>query len=341
MKRHGMFLLLAGLCLMPSGVLAQQQSNEGATVTAPFMVVPPTIDGKVSAGEWDGAGVAGGQWTMHDSADPASDVETTTVKLAYGLKGLYILYECVDAEPVALAGGSEVRGANTFSFGGDTDYLAVYIDPANYTGPNADVYSYSIQVEPSFSANEEGDDLGNSYTFTESGRWGGFRTPYQPPRVMDDGSVVYFGGGGEWDLETSKVMDGPTADGFVSEWFVTWTDLIGYWRHNMGNLLDVGAPVYEVELNGDVAVAETSQYGTIRAYETPEGEDPAPVGHGMTGLPPEGTQWQIQICRYNGTNGEYTNWVGDTGGFVSRPFGTLIFGPAPATAVRDAMLYSQ
>jgi len=339
MRRYAVVALLAGLCAVP--LAAQQQSNEGATVTAPFMVVPPTIDGKVSPGEWDAAGVAPGQWTMHNNTDPADPVQTTKVRVAYGLKGLYILYECVDSEPMALAGGSEVRGVNTFSFAGDTDYLATYIDPTNYTGPNADIYSYSIQIEPSFTANNEGDALGNCYTFTESGRYGSFRMLYQPPRVMEDGTVHYFGGGMEWDLKDSKIKDGPMADGYVCEWLVAWTDLIGYWRHNLGNMTQISGSVYEVELNGDVSTPEASQFGTIQAYEIPEGASPAPVGHGMTGLPPEGTKWQMQFSRYNGTIGEYTNWVGDTGGFVSRPFGTLIFGSAPPTAVRDAMLYKQ
>ena len=337
MRKYGVCLVVAAMCL-PLGALAV---NEGATVVAPFMAVEPVPDGVISPGEWDNAAVAPGDWSMHGAADLAAADQPTVVKVAYGLKGLYILYECTDGEPVALAGGSEVFGANTFSFGGDTDYIATYIDPANYTGPGESTYSYSIQAEPSFTANAEGDDLGNSYTFTESGQYGGFRSLFQPPRVADDGTVQYFGSGGQWDLVTSKVKDGPIDGGYAVEWLVTWEDLIGYWRHSLGGLVQIDGSIHEVELNGDQTVPELVQFGTIRTYETPADADPVPVGTGMTGLPAEGTQWQIQFARYNGTNGEYTNWVGDTGGFVSRPFGTLVFGSASGTAVRDAMLHGQ
>ncbi|MBZ0256066.1 hypothetical protein K8I31_08395 [bacterium] len=338
MKKLLLFALAA--CLIVPAALAV---NEGATVTAPFLATPPTIDGVVSDGEWDDAAVPPGDWSDHGSATLAGD-ETTVVKVAYSVDGLYILFQCVDPEVLA-GNGSEYLGsgptavdgqAQPFTFSGPTDYLAIYVDPSNYPddGLNSSFFSYSIQAEPAVTAWDED----ASYTYTEAGQNGRFKRKFDPPLVDNDGVTHYWAGGISWELNKSKIIDGPTADGYVMEWFVAWTDLDGYYMNWASEVLDGIA---------DVALDETdpfnSENGLVHAFflDADSGAGIGGTGFGnATGMPLPGTEWKIQFSRYSQTAvPSYTNWVGDTGGFVTRPFGTLIFGDASGSAVRDALMH--
>ncbi len=348
-------LVLAGLGMLVFGPMAQA-ANEGATVTAPFVVVPPTIDGQVSPGEWDAAAAAPGDWTQHGSSDPAT--VQTVVKVMYSVDALYLLYEVTDSEVESLATSSEkwhglnVEGAvnSPFGWAGATDYFSFYVDPSNYPddAPGADDYSYSLQWEPSNTAWGETDEDGNSYNFTELGRWGGFPSPLNPPLTDLDGNTVYWGGGVAWQLEGLQVVDGATASGCVIEVKVPFAGFTGYYRQRIGDMFDLGFGdgTYEAIVNGDATELLYAEYGTIRVFGFGKDADGAPNTAGVaqtsgvvSGMPAEGTVWKAQFCRYDGTTGEYVNWVGDTGGFVSRPFGNLVFGSASATDVRDAMLH--
>ena len=185
MRHSGTFLLALIFCVVPGVAFGQ-------SYTANFVSTPPTIDGQVAAGEWDAAEPAiGANWTDHASATAADPNEPTKVRVLYSVDGLYILYECTDTEVVSVVLGSE-RGNGTpegtpgrqpsgemgWTFSG-TDYLAIYLDPANVPDDaeiiDPSAFSYSLQAEPSMTANSESDDMGNSYNFTEFGRFGGFR----------------------------------------------------------------------------------------------------------------------------------------------------------------------
>ncbi|MEW6235003.1 MAG: hypothetical protein AB1656_06425 [Candidatus Omnitrophota bacterium] len=345
MKRSlAVSLALIGFCALPGLIMAQ-------TVTAPFVAKAPAIDGVVSAGEWDGAATVEGAWNEHSSATPADAAEPTVVKVCYSVDALYILFQCTDTNVQSGAVNSEFLASGPanavgfnqpigqpFTFGGDTDYLAVYIDPTNYdnASPGADDYSYSIQMEPSKAAKNEVDAFGNSYTYTEAGRWGGFKRLFNPPVKTADGKTQYWANGISWELKDSKILDGKTSNGFVVEWKFVWTDFDGYWRNwanePLSGVSDIGLDATDV-YNG--------VYGLIKAFNLDAADTVFPIGTGaVTGMPKPGLVWKIQFCRYSkDSTPQYTNWVGATGGFVSRPFGDLIFGTASGSDVAEALMH--
>lgn len=337
MRKLGV-LALAAFCLVPM-VAGAQQSNEGATVTAPFMAIPPVIDGVMSPGEWDNAGVAPGTWTAHDSTTVAAN--KTEVRVCYGIDGFYILYICTDSQPVAVGTNSEIHGTmNGFAFGAANDYIATYLDPLYCKDAG---FTYSIQAQPSKTSLDWLDDVTeSSFNYTELGQWGGRRMIYNPP-VEINGVLQYAGGGGGWDLMDSKIVDGPVTGGWCSEWKIAYSDLVPMAMHNMGDAAQIEGPLYELYLNGDTADPLKNQYLTLRTHVVAEdGTYQNYVGWGGgNGMPAPGTKWWMNFCRCENTSGQYTNWVGDSGGFVSAPYGDVVFGPASGSDVANATLHMQ
>jgi hypothetical protein len=335
MKRYGIFLLLAGVCALPIVAFAQEQTNEGAQLVAPFAVVPPVIDGKISPGEWDGAGVAGGQWSSHNSTEPEDPSRPMTVKVKYGILGIYVLFDSLDTDPECHATGSERLSSGptdspyyataagvTFDW---TGYRCVYIDP---TGGASD-HSYSIQGMPSMSVNGETDHNGNSYNYTEVGLYAGLKCKIRNP-VEDEGlpadQVVYWANGGSWDLHDSRIADGmkPDGSGMVMEFFIAYSDLDGYYHHWGTEIIDGGLLV-----DVDAGIPETI-WGLV--------QDPG--GGFVTGMPAPGTVWEMQFGTHDdGAGNLWVNWVGDNSGFATKPFGKVIFGAVEPSAVREAMLH--
>lgn len=337
MKKSLFAFLAISALILPQVVFSQ-------SYTVNFTATPPTIDGQVSAGEWDAAeSPLGSDWTSHDSATPYDEAEPTSVRVLYSVDGIYILYECVDTlvqsvtvdserlnGSVAGTPGRVASGDAGWTFG-NTDYLAIYIDPANVADDRTDVdpgaYSYSLQAEPSMTANQEVDDQGNSYNYTEFGRYGGFRV--RNPNPVDVGGVTeYWVTGGSWEIPNSKVLDGPTSDGYVMEFFIPWKDLnYPYYEFVADEIIDGGTIL-------------DAQDATVRQFETALWGLARVDGGDVTGMPLPGTTWKIQFCRHSASAAvQYINWVGDTGGFVSRPFGQIVFGEATATDIRDAMMH--
>ncbi|MBN2328947.1 MAG: hypothetical protein JXR73_17540 [Candidatus Omnitrophica bacterium] len=344
MKKRSIICAAAVLLVLPVMSFAQG-TNSGATVTAPFLVTPPVIDGAVSDGEWDAAATLEGPWSDHGSTAQADSAFPTTVKVAYSLKGLYILFECVDDEVLAKAGASEYLGSGPtavegqgqpFGFGEDTDYLAVYLDPTNYQDDqlNANYFSYSIQAEPAVTAT--GGSESSSYTYSEAGQSGRFKRLFNPPLTDNDGNVHYWAGGVSWELDGTVIVDGPTDAGYVMEWFIPWGDLDGYYQNWAGEILDGLSDIGQDETDPFY-----SSNALLHAYFAGEGGSVSYPGFGaVTGMPMPGSTWKVQFSRYSeGMTPQYVNWVGDTGGFVTRPFGNLVFGDAEVTAVRDAILH--
>jgi len=139
-----LFGIVAGLLLLPA-------ISYGQSYTVNFTAMPPVIDGKVSAGEWDAASPAITTFIAHDTGDAEDANELTKVRVLYSVDALYILYECTDTNVVSVVKGSELKNgypADTpgrqgstdmgWTFAG-TDYLAVYLDPANVADDRTDV----------------------------------------------------------------------------------------------------------------------------------------------------------------------------------------------------------
>ena len=331
-RRHAAWTgLIVSMALIPA-LCHAQGSNSGATLNATFTPNPPTIDGQVSPGEWDNAGVTTGAWTSHDSTAAADATEPTVVKVMYDVFGLYILFDRTDKNVECGATGTErlqdgpshspyyTPGSTVgWDFAGQ-DYIAIYVDPA---ATGVDLYSYSIQVEPSMSVlgPTAVDHLGNSYTYTEVGQFGGLKARFADPEtelgLSDPLEWDYWAGGVSWDLTDSKIADGLRAGGFYVEFFIPWTDLNSYYDAYGSEIIDE----YFVEANG---LPYEPGYGLVKQ----------PSGN-LTGMPAPGTEWEIQFGVHSGsmTGAQYVNWVGDTGGFATRPFGKLVFGDAPAAQV--------
>jgi len=337
MTRSSFSWIVVGVVVVFSPSIAfTQGTNSGATVTAPFVTTVPVIDGMVSDGEWASVGVAEGIWSAHDS-DAAATLNTT-VKVCYSVDAVYFLYECEDplvqssvTATEYLHGGPDVDGKqdSTFAWGGATDYVSLYIDPANIQDDvnNADVYSYSIQWEPSITAKNEADPNGNSYYYTESGRYGSFVHQFVPPIVDITGNTHYWGGGLTWQGKGIQIVDGPTSNGFVCEIRVPWASFSGYWRRYTEVGVLYQGDDWSVYVNSSTTDPRMGEYGWLKTLEIDGDGNGIPVGSGIvSGMPTVGTVWKVQFCRFSNGDLGYVNWVGDTGGFVSRPFGNLVFG---------------
>lgn len=319
------------------GLLALPMTAMGQSYTVNFTATPPSIDGSVADGEWDAAEPITG-FTSHDSGDAEDSAEPTEVRALYSVDGLYVLFNCTDTDVIAGSIDSERYGAHPDDFAeripaGDagwtfanTDYLAIYLDPANVAndaevdnGP--DFYSYSLQMEPSNTALESLDERGLSHNYTEAGQFGGAQIKLDEPYESSDGNTYYWVGGLSWEVNGAEILDGPTDTGYVMEVFLPWSDL--------------NAPYYlrgAEFLEGSVFVEgfATNEFATQGML--------AVDGGLVTGMPTPGTVWKAQFARHSASASvQYVNWVGDTTGFVSRPFGDLVFGDAPATAVLEAL----
>ena len=119
------------------------------------------------------------------------------------------------------------------------------------------------------------------------------------------------------------------------EWFRPST-FDGYYT-NYGSTIDANF----VETDGDATDSLFSAMALFPTIETAEDGTQGYPGFGcVNGMPMPGTTWKIQFSRYSETAvPAYTNWVGDTGGFVTRPFGDLVFGLASASDVREALMH--
>lgn len=327
--------------LMAGAILALPIGAMADTYTVNFTATPPTIDGVVSEGEWDAAGDWITGFTEHSSPTAEDSTEPTRVKALYSVDGIYFLFDCTDTDVVSVTVDSEYLGAPQtegmpgrvppsdagWTFAG-TDYCAIYIDPANVSDvegedvDNPNFYSYSLQFEPSITANDERDARGNSHNYTEFGQFGGAWIKLDEPHTAPNGTEYFWTGGLSWELFDGKIVDGTKADGYIVEVFIPWSDL----NHNyfLRGAEFVGA---DDVWTSDFASNEFATQGMIEVE-----------GGAVSGMPMPGTEWKVQLCRHSASaSPDYVNWVGDTGGFVSRPFGTFVFGDAPPTAVRDAL----
>jgi len=118
---------------------------------------PPTIDGVVSAGEWDGAAAAAGGWVLLRTADPGDpDGESSRFQMLWDANNLYVLFQ-------SDYGGWNGTAGGTINF--SRDHLDLYFDPntdgeANVNPP--DGYQFAIN-QPQGTT-----DVANTPIFTEA-----------------------------------------------------------------------------------------------------------------------------------------------------------------------------
>lgn len=320
-----------------------RETNEGAQLVAPFAGIPPVIDGVVSEGEWDNAGTAGGAWSPHNDPAPVDPAFVPVVKVQYGLRGLYILFEHPKPDPAA--GDAFERLGEWVNGSGFVwqNYCSVYIDPTG--GETGE--SFGFHAEPSVSVHgpDAVDPMGNSYTETGVGRgglatrWTSVEAAMAAQGVTADEVWFWDSRRLAWDFTDSRVLDGlkPDGSGFVVEWMISYTDLShGFWN----GWAVVAGDLADVNLDED------------RFLKNDAGNGPLAVGLSapefaksyVNGMPAPGTVWEMNFgANWAIDNDESTpafyNWVGDTAGFDTKPFGRVIFGEAEPAAVREAILH--
>ncbi len=98
-------------------------------VTCPRIVTPPTLDGVLGDGEWDGAGEATGFVGLNDNRPV---VDQTNVFVAHDERNLYVAFECTDPENRPLEGTFTDRDSAVYQ----EDAVDIFLQP----GP--DVYPY-------------------------------------------------------------------------------------------------------------------------------------------------------------------------------------------------------
>ncbi len=131
-----------GLVLLTTLATAHGQIR---TYDANFVSVGPTIDGTVSAGEWDAAASGGGEWTLlrtPDGGDP--DVENNRFRALWNQEGFYLLGESDYGD-----WGEDINGQNPAASDFNADFFNVFLDPNTLEEENvgqldADLDNYQI-----------------------------------------------------------------------------------------------------------------------------------------------------------------------------------------------------
>lgn len=119
-------LVLAAMLLLPHPARGAQNGSNGANsgkkLPAARLETPPVIDGDVSDAVWQQA-ARGEQFS--DSFTGNSEIDQTTVWLAYDDHAIYVAFHCLDQKPDAIVGREVRRDA---SFRGE-DSVTFSIDP--------------------------------------------------------------------------------------------------------------------------------------------------------------------------------------------------------------------
>ena len=130
------------VCLgMLTSLLIAQVANAQLRYDVNLTGAPPTIDGVASAGEWDGAASAAGNWVLLRTADPGDpDGENSRFQMLWDSNNLYILFQADYGGWNATAGGGMDFNA---------DNLSIYFDPntdgeANVDPPDGYQFSFNL-----------------------------------------------------------------------------------------------------------------------------------------------------------------------------------------------------
>ncbi|RIK85052.1 MAG: hypothetical protein DCC67_04455, partial [Planctomycetota bacterium] len=216
---RGLIAAIGALCLPAVAYSQVRNYNVQFTNTA------PTIDGVISAGEWDSAAASAGDW--RELRQPFTDVDTENnrFRMLWDDTNLYILYETNfnNWQPADKVGTPNPG----ISFGADN--LNMYFDPNRdgdpiHTDPNAplsDVDGYQLAF------NQFSDPDGGSLVSTNANRQGvGFFTEAHVGTPFGDHAQWNRGGDpvAGAALQDIVVAQRNTASGGVAEVVFPWAN---------------------------------------------------------------------------------------------------------------------
>lgn len=134
MRRFVWFLLfLVGEVAITGSVCAEPTTS---AIAGKRIASPPTIDGMLSPGEWEGAACITPFWFLKDQRE--SDLPTVAY-LAYAREGIYAAFECHDPEPDKIMAQEIRRGADLSK----DDYVELAIET---TGLGTELYAFRVNA---------------------------------------------------------------------------------------------------------------------------------------------------------------------------------------------------
>ncbi|MDW8289609.1 MAG: hypothetical protein RMM06_02705 [Armatimonadota bacterium] len=132
------WLLVGGLCLLAMLVVADIAGSDSgaAVVPAQTLTRPPTLDGVLSAGEWQEATRIAPFWHLTEQREANFP---TTAFLAYTAEGIYAAFDCQDPEPDKIHAQEIRRNADLSK----DDYVEILIEP---TGLDIEPYIFRVSA---------------------------------------------------------------------------------------------------------------------------------------------------------------------------------------------------
>ncbi len=230
--------------------------------TANYSAIAPTIDGVVTAGEWDDVPFSG-DWGILRKAVSAIDAEKNRFKIKWDRTNLYFLVisdnkvwsPANDKVSEPHTPGQQIQG---ISFGADN--INIYLDP-NKDGeqtkrPDAEVDGYQIAWNQLQGKGEFVDDGAGGRVFTNTG-------------LFEEAHInTPFGNQGRWQgLRNSTFVQNFGATGGVIEFALAFKDLdapnLAQWDGETENFpTDAGTAAGEHPLDGDEWIFNISRIGT-------------------------------------------------------------------------------
>jgi len=131
-------LILKGVLFLVGLAAAGGKDTEPGVAVIPAQQLsrPPTIDGVLSPGEWDGAARIAPFWYLKEQRE--ADLPTT-VFLAYTSDGIYAAFDCYDPEPEKIQAQEVRRNADLSK----DDYVELAIEP---TGLDVAPYIFRVNA---------------------------------------------------------------------------------------------------------------------------------------------------------------------------------------------------
>lgn len=314
-----------------------------------FTSAAPTIDGVVTAGEWDNAATASGTWGVLREAEGELDTENNRFRMMWDANNLYVLYETAFNtffDPVDKVGNPNP----SISFGEDN--LNLYFDPNTDGGPNF-VDNPEDNVDGyQFAFNQYHDPDNGSLTSTDANRQGvGFfteahaNTPFGDQANWNRGGSQVAGAA----MQNIRVSQRNGAAGGVAEMIFPFTDfnadafLPGTTNGDFNGDASVDGADFLIWQRGfgltgqtDKSTGDANADGNVDAADLAEWKKGYPYATGLnatSGVDP-GDVWFFNMSRINGQgdNGNFLpiwNWH-SASSFALRPHGTITFLGAPA-----------
>jgi hypothetical protein len=188
---------------------------------AHYAATPPTIDGTISAGEWNYASGSGGAWHMLRQPETAMDGENSRFRVLWDRTNIYVLFQSdktswspgIGNNPVPFVPGQQIQGINF-----NDDNINIYLDPntdgeSNFR-PDAEVDGYQIAWNQRDGTGSLVDDGAGGRVFDNTGLF--LETHINTP----------FGNQGLWQgLRQSAFVQSHGVDGGIFEFALAWADI--------------------------------------------------------------------------------------------------------------------